>query len=52
MASMDACIKFLKEQGQERFAAMRGYFESFCEKAARLKHIRIAKCDECVTKGT
>ena len=42
MASMDACIKFLKEQGQERFAAMRGYFESFCEKAARLKHIRIA----------
>lgn len=42
MASMDACMKFLKEQGQERFAAMRGHFESFCEKAARLEHIRIA----------
>ena len=43
MASMDACVKFVKEQGQERFGAMRGHFESFCEKAASLKHIRIGK---------
>lgn len=42
MASMDACIKFLQEQGQERFAAMRGHFQSFGEKTAYLEHIRIA----------
>lgn len=43
MASMDACMKFLEEQGQERFAAMRGHYLSFCEKTADLKHIRIGK---------
>lgn len=43
MASMDACMKFLEEQGQERFAAMRGHYLSFCEKTAALKHIRIGK---------
>ena len=43
MASMDACMKFLEEQGKERFAAMRGHYLSFCEKTAALKHIRIGK---------
>ncbi len=43
MASMDACMKFLEEQGQERFAAMRGHYESFCEKTASLEHIHIGK---------
>lgn len=43
MASMDACMKFLEEHGQERFAAMRGHYESFCEKTASLKHIHIGK---------
>lgn len=43
MASMDACMKFLEEQGQERFAAMRGHYESFCEKTASLAHIHIGK---------
>lgn len=43
MASMDACMKFLEEQGQERFAAMRGHYESFCERTAGLEHIRIGK---------
>lgn len=43
MASMDACMKFLEEQGQERFAAMRGHYESFSEKTASLAHIHIGK---------
>ena len=43
MASMDSCMRFLEEQGQERFAAMRGHYESFCEKTADLLHIRIGK---------
>lgn len=43
MASMDSCMKFLEEQGQERFAAMRGHYESFCEKTASLTHIQIGK---------
>ena len=43
MASMDSCMKFLEECGQERFAAMRGHYESFCEKTASLEHIHIGK---------
>lgn len=43
MASMDSCMKFLEERGQERFAAMRGHYESFCEKTALLEHIHIGK---------
>lgn len=43
MASMDSCMKFLEERGQERFAAMRGHYESFCEKTAALEHIHIGK---------
>lgn len=43
MASMDACMRFLEEQGQERFAAMRGHYESFCERTTALEHIRIGK---------
>ncbi len=43
MASMHSCMKFLEEQGQERFAAMRGHYESFCEKTVSLAHIHIGK---------
>lgn len=50
MASMDSCVKFLKEQGQERFAAMRGHYESFCERTAALKHIRIGKMTNLLSK--
>lgn len=50
MASMDSCMKFLEEQGKERFAAMRGHYESFCEKTASLTHIRIGKMTRSLTK--
>ena len=50
MASMDSCMKFLEEQGQERFAAMRGHYECFCEKTAALKHIRIGKMTHLSSK--
>lgn len=50
MASMDSCIKFLEEQGQERFAAMRGHYVSFCEKTASLAHIRIGKMTRVSSK--
>ncbi len=43
MASMDACMGFLEERGQERFDAMRKQYEIFCEKTASFKHIRIGK---------
>lgn len=50
MASMDACVKFLEEQGQERFGAMRGHYENFCEKTASLVHIRIGKMTRLSSK--
>lgn len=50
MASMDSCMKFLEEQGQERFAAMRGHYESFCEKTVDLSHIRIGKMTRLSSK--
>lgn len=50
MASMDACVKFLEERGQERFDAMRRHYESFCEKTASLVHIRIGKMTQLSTK--
>lgn len=43
MASMDACMGFLEERGQERFDAMRKHYDIFCEKTASFKHIRIGK---------
>lgn len=51
MASMDSCMKFLEEQGQERFAAMRGHYENFCEKTAALTHIRIGKMTSLLAKN-
>lgn len=50
MASMDACMEFLEERGQERFDAMREYYDCFCEKTASLKHIRIGKMSEAPRK--
>lgn len=50
MASMDACMRFLEESGRERFAAMQRHFESFCEKTALLKRIRIGNVTEVSKK--
>lgn len=50
MASMDSCVKFLEERGQERFAAMHGHYKNFCEKTAALRHIRIGNMTEVSQK--
>lgn len=43
MTSMDTCIRFLEEHGQERFAAMQEHYEKFCERTASLVHIRTGR---------
>lgn len=43
MASMDSCVRFLKEQGRMRFDAMRRHYEAFCKKTEKMRHIRIGK---------
>ncbi len=51
MASMDSCVRFLEEQGQERFAAMKRHYEDFCKKTEGLKRIRIGKMTDVSGKG-
>lgn len=46
MASMDSCVRFLEEQGQERFEAMRRHYKIFCQKMEKLRHIRVGKMTE------
>lgn len=43
MASMDSCVRFLEEHGQERLESMRLYYELFCKKTENLQYIRIGK---------
>lgn len=43
MASMDSCVRFIEQYGQERFKAMRQYHTAFCKKTENLRHIRIGK---------
>ena len=50
MASMDSCIRYVKEYGAERFAFMRRQYDLFCNKMDLCKHIRIAKKKDLTEK--
>lgn len=43
MAGMDACVRFLEKEGQERFAFFREQREIFHQKTKNLQHIRIGE---------
>lgn len=51
MASMDSCVRFLEEQGQTRFTAMRMYYETFCNKLKNLQKIRVGKMTDLSESG-
>lgn len=51
MASMDACVRFLEEEGAERFAFFQKEYEKFCEKTAKLKYLRIGKMTDVSGNG-
>ena len=43
MASMDACVRFLEEEGAGRFALFQEEYEKFCKKTAKCRRIKIGK---------
>ena len=51
MAGMDACVRFLEKEGQERFAFFREQRDIFQKKAANLQHIRVGKMLDVSEKG-
>lgn len=51
MAGMDACVRFLEKEGQERFAFFREQRDIFLTKTAELRHIRIGKMTDVSGKG-
>ena len=50
MASMDSCIRYVKEHGAERFAFMRRQYDLFCKKLDSCRHIRIANKKDLTEK--
>lgn len=50
MAGMDACVRFLEKEGQERFAFFREQREIFHQKTKNLRHIRIGEMKEVSQK--
>lgn len=51
MASMDSCIRFLEEHGEERFAFLQTQYETFCRKTAECRHICIGKMTDVSQMG-
>ncbi|MBD5506590.1 MAG: aminotransferase class V-fold PLP-dependent enzyme [Lachnospiraceae bacterium] len=43
MASMDACVRFLEEEGAGRFVLFQEEYEKFCKKTAKCRRIKIGK---------
>lgn len=51
MAGMDACVRYLEKEGQERFAFFRKQRGIFLKKTADLRHIHIGKMTDVSEKG-
>ena len=46
MASMDCCIRYMEERGQERNLFMQKQYAAFCKKVSVCRHIRIGKMSD------
>lgn len=51
MAGMDACVRFLEQEGQERFAFFREQWELFLQTTAELRNLHIGKMTNVSEKG-
>ncbi len=51
MAGMDACVRFMEKEGQERFAFFREQRDIFLKKTEDLRHIHIGKMTDVSQKG-
>lgn len=45
MASMDSCIRYLEEQGEERFAFYQRQYDIFIRRVSACNHIRVGKAE-------
>ncbi len=50
MASMDSCIRFLEEHGEERFAFFEAQYDKFYQKTAKCRHLHIGKMTDVSEK--
>lgn len=50
MAGMDACIRYLEQEGQERFAFFEEQWKDFLQKTAHLRNLRIGKTTDLSEK--
>lgn len=51
MAGMDACVRFLEQEGQERAAFFREQWQLFLQKTADLRNLHIGKITNVSEKG-
>lgn len=51
MASMDACVRFLEEHGEERYSFYQIQYEKFCQKIAACRHVRMGNVTELSENG-
>lgn len=55
MASMDACVRFLEEEGEGKFAFFQNEYDKFCKKTASCQQIKIGKMtnvsEKCAMTG-
>ncbi len=51
MAGMDACIRYLEQEGQERFAFFREQWKVFLQKTAHLRNLRVGKMTDLSESG-
>ncbi len=50
MASMDCCIRYMEEHGQELFSFYQQQYEAFLQKVRICRHIRIGKLTDVTSK--
>jgi arginine/lysine/ornithine decarboxylase len=50
MASMDSCIRYMEEHGDERLAFMERQYEEFMRQVSRCKYIRVGRMTELPTR--
>lgn len=51
MAGIDACVRFLEQEGQERFAFFQEQWKGFLQKTAQMHNLRIGKMTDLAEEG-
>ncbi len=51
MASMDSCVRFLEEHGEERYSFFEAQYAEFCNRTAACRHVCVGKMTDVSEKG-